>query len=89
MWPVYAVLIINSAIHKAAVQPAAVQNGVWRAFCTAVSFDIYSAIHKAAVQPAAVQNDLWRSFLPVAPIDSQWTLFCSIGIIPGKPVEQL
>ena len=30
----------NSPIHKAAGRPAAVQNGVWRAFCTAVSFDI-------------------------------------------------
>ena len=39
----------------------------------------YSAIHKAAVQ-----NDLRRSFLPAAPIDSQWTLFCSTGIVPGK-----
>ena len=47
-----------------------------------------SAIHKAAVQPAAVQNGLWRSFLLAAPIDSQWTLFSSTGIIPGKPVEQ-
>ena len=44
----------------------------------------YSAIHKAAVRPAAVQNDLRRSFLPAAPIDSQWTLFCSTGIVPGK-----
>ena len=49
---------------------------------------VYSAIHKAVVRPAAVQNDLRRSFLPAAPIDSQWTLFCSTGIIPGKPVEQ-
>ena len=48
----------------------------------------YSAIQKAAVRPAAVQNDLWRSFLPAAPIDSQWTIFCSTGIIPGKPVER-
>ena len=44
----------------------------------------YSAIHKAAVWPATVQNDLRRSFLLVAPIDSQWTLFCSTGIVPGK-----
>ena len=29
-----------------------------------------------------------RSFLPAAPIDTQWTLFCSTGIIPGKPVER-
>ena len=47
----------------------------------------YSAIHKAAIRPTAVQNDLRWSFLPAAPIDSQWTLFCSTGIIPGKPVE--
>ena len=43
-----------------------------------------SAIHKAAVRPAAIQNDLRRSFLLAAPIDSQWTLFCSTGIVPGK-----
>ena len=42
------------------------------------------AIHKAAVRPATVQNDLRRSFLPAAPIGSQWTLFCSTGIVPGK-----
>ena len=29
-----------SPIHKAAVRPAAVQNMVWRSFCTAVFFDI-------------------------------------------------
>ena len=49
---------------------------------------IYSAIHKAAVQPAAVQNGVWGTFCTAAPTDSQWTLFCPTGIIPGKPVEQ-
>ena len=43
-----------------------------------------SAIHKAAVRSAAIQNNLRRSFLLAAPIDSQWTLFCSTGIVPGK-----
>ena len=42
----------NSAIHKAAVQPASVQDGLWRVLCTVASFDI-------------------------------------LGIMPGKPVEQL
>ena len=52
--------IINSAIHKAAVRPAAVQNGVWRAFCTAVSFDILGIIpgkpveRPLTVRPAAL-----------------------------------
>ena len=31
---------LYSPIHKAAVWPAAVQNVVWRSFCTAVFFDI-------------------------------------------------
>ena len=48
----------------------------------------YSAIHKAAVWPATIQNNLRRLFLLVAPIDSQWTLLCSTGIIPGKPLER-
>ena len=34
----------NNAIHKAAVQPAAVQNGLWRVFCMAASFDILGII---------------------------------------------
>ena len=28
-----------------------------------------------------------RPFLPVAPIDSQWTLFCSTGIVPVEIME--
>ena len=28
-----------------------------------------------------------RQFLPVAPIDSQWTLFCSTGIVPVEIME--
>ena len=51
---------------------------------TTVHAAFNSAIHKATVRPAAVQNDLRRSFLPAAPIDSQWTFFCSTGIVPGK-----
>ena len=34
----------NSAIHKAVVQPAAIQNGLWRAFCIVASFDILGII---------------------------------------------
>ena len=50
--------------------------------------DTNSTIHKATVQPAAIENNLWRSFLPVAPNDSQWTLFCSTGIIRGTAVNR-
>ena len=35
---------IYSAIHKAVVRPAAVQNGVWRVFCMVASFDILGII---------------------------------------------
>ena len=69
---------------------AASRNHLWGVFQPAFFWEwpvTNSAIHKAAVQPATIQNGLWRSFLPVAPIDSQWTLFCSTGIIPVKPVE--
>ena len=65
-----------------------VSAGITGTVNSTVIISTYSAIHKAAIQPAAVQNDLRRSFLPAAPIDSQWTLFCSTGIIPGKPVER-
>ena len=42
--------IFNGAIHKAAVQPATVQNGRWRKFCTAVSFDILGIIPGKSVE---------------------------------------
>ena len=35
---------INSAIHKATIQSATIQNGLWRAFCTVASFDILEII---------------------------------------------
>ena len=41
---VFLPLPIYSAFHKAAVQPAAVQNGVWRAFCMVASFDTLGII---------------------------------------------
>ena len=33
-----------SAIHKATIQRAAIQNGLWRALCTVASFDILGII---------------------------------------------
>ena len=33
-----------SVIHKVAIQPAAIPNGLWRAFCMAASFDILGII---------------------------------------------
>ena len=42
----------------------------------------YSAIHKAAIWPAAIQNGVWRAFCMVVSFDI-------LGIVPGKPVEQL
>ena len=57
LWTIRYVTIIdnnnnqpNSAIHKAAVQPAAVQNRVWRVFCTAASFDILGIISGKPVE---------------------------------------
>ena len=40
--------ITNSTIHKAAVQPAAIQNEVWRAFCTAVPHRHFSVLQGTA-----------------------------------------
>ena len=55
-----------------------------------------SAIHKAAgslvtghSQKTACRNTPQRWFLPAAPIDSQWTLFCSTGIVPVEIMEWL
>ena len=39
---------VNSAIHKAAGWPAAVQNGVWRSFCTAVPHWHFSVLQGTA-----------------------------------------
>ena len=38
----------NSAIHKAAVQPATIQNGVWRTFCMAVPHRHFSVLQGTA-----------------------------------------
>ena len=38
----------NSAIHKAAGRPAAVQNGVWRSFCMAVPHRHFSVLQGTA-----------------------------------------
>ena len=49
----------------------------------------YSAIHKAAVPKKTTgHNTPQRPFLLAAPIDSQWTLFHSTGIVPVKIMEQ-
>ena len=37
-------LVTNSVVHKATVQPATIQNGLWRAFCMVASFDILGII---------------------------------------------
>ena len=54
-----------------------------------------SAIHKAAgslVTGRSLKTAGWnapqRWFLPAAPIDSQWTLLCSTGIVPVEIMEQ-
>ena len=56
---------------------------------------IYSTIHKAAgslvtgrSQKTAGWNAPQRWFLLVAPIDSQWTLLCSTGIVPVNIMER-
>ena len=54
------------------------------------------AIHKATgslvtshSQRTASWNVPQRPFLPAAPFDSQWTLFCSTGIVLVKIMEEL
>ena len=40
--------VLNSAIHKAAGRPAAIQNGVWRSFCMAVPHRHFSVLQGMA-----------------------------------------
>ena len=59
----------KSVIHKAAIQPAAIPNGLWRAFCTAASFDILGIIpgklveRSWTVRPAALWIALLTDFI--------------------------
>ena len=49
--------------------------------------NIKTNINNEHPQKNTPRNNPQRPFLPVAPIESQWTLFCSTGIVPGKVME--
>ena len=69
--------------------------GHWGTFLLVVFWEWPVTIHKAAgslvtghSQKTTNRNAPKRLFLPTAPIDSQWTLFCSTGIVPVEIIEQ-
>ena len=51
---------------------------------------VNSAFHKAAssLVTGHSQNSLWGAFRLAGPINSQWTLFCSTGIVPVEIMER-
>ena len=105
------VLHFYSAIHKAAVLPAAVQNNLQRPILPPVPihslWDIFqwnsTRQSQEEVRPVALwimllvtdhsqnatsRNTPQRLFLLAASIHSQWTLFCTTGIVPVKVMER-